>query len=216
MSSAHLINLAIHITAGTIALVIGFSILGRSKGTSNHRYWGRIFCYFTLIVCVSAAIGTLFFRFIPVFAILSVLVPYQLISGWRSIYTKDQGPAKIDAILTLFATVLLIALIPAVLAHAEGSVVVYSSLGALATILLYDTIRWLFPRRWYRSLWKYEHTYKLIASIFAMLSALVGNVVRFGQPWSQILPSVVGIIVIAYYFIRLHQKDSRLLVGARA
>jgi hypothetical protein len=28
------------------------------------------------------------------------------------------------------------------------------------------------------------------------LSAFVGNVVRWGQPWSQIAPSVLGVLVI--------------------
>jgi uncharacterized membrane protein len=219
MSPAHLTNLAIHVAAGTIALAIGFSILAKAKGTPTHRRWGRVFCYFTLVVCCSAAAGTIFFHFVPVFAVLSVLVPYQLVSGWRSVYTKEQGPLKMDALWTLLATAFFIVLIPAVLAHpAEASIVVYSSLGALATILLYDAIRWLFPRPWYRLLWKYEHSYKLIASIFGMLSALIGNVVRIGQPWSQILPSAIGLIVIAYYFSKLYYqgKGRRLVVEARA
>ena len=171
------------------------------------------------MVACSAAVGTIFFRFVPVFAVLSVFVPYQLIGGWRSIYTNSQGPSKIDAVWTALAFVFFIALIPAVLAHpSEAPVVVYSSLGALAVVLLYDAIRWLFPRRWYRHLWKYEHSYKLIASVFGMLSALIGNVVRIGQPWSQILPSAVGVLVITYYFIRLYRQEKRrpVLVGARA
>lgn len=219
MSPAHLTNLAIHVAAGAVALAIGFSILARAKGTPTHRRLGRVFCYFTLVVCCSAAVGTIFFHFVPVFAVLSVLVPYQLISGWRSIYTNSRGPSSIDAIWTLLACAFFIALIPAVRAHpAEAPIVVYSSLGALATVLLYDAVRWSFPRRWYRALWKYEHSYKLIASVFGMLSALIGNVVRVGQPWSQILPSAVGVLVIAYYFIRLYRqgKSRHVLVGARA
>ncbi len=217
MTPGHLTNLAIHVAAGTVALAIGFSILAKAKGTPGHRRLGRLFCYFALVVCSSAALGTMFFHFVPVFAVLSVLVPYQVIGGWHSAYTQGQGPSKVDALLTLLATALFIALIPAVLRHpTEASIVVYSSLGGLAMILLYDIIRWMFPRRWYRTLWKYEHSYKLIGSLFGMLSALVGNVVRVGQPWSQILPSAVGALVIAYYFARLYQLASRRsLTGAR-
>jgi hypothetical protein len=98
--------------------------------------------------------------------------------------------------------------VPVVLSHPSGApVVVYSSLGALASILFYDVIRWAFPRRWYRVLWQYEHSFKLIASIFAMLSALIGNVVRVGQPWSQIAPSAIGILVIFYFFFVLYRQD---------
>jgi uncharacterized membrane protein len=204
VSAAHLANLVIHVAAGTIALAIGFAMLAKAKGTATHRRWGRIFCYFTIVVCCSAAVGTTFFRFIPIFAVLSVLVPYQLIGGWRSAYTRDRGPAGVDALWTLLALAFAIALTPVLLSHpTKAPIVVYSSLGALATIIFYDAIRWLFPRRWYRVLWKYEHSYKLIASIFAMLSALVGNVVRVGQPWSQIAPSAIGILVIFYFFFQL-------------
>jgi hypothetical protein len=41
-----------------------------------------------------------------------------------------------------------------------------------------------------------------------MLSALVGNVIRAGQPWSQVAPSAVGMLVIVYFFARIH-RDSR-------
>jgi uncharacterized membrane protein len=216
MSPAHIANLAVHVTAGTIALGIGFTMLAKAKGTPGHRRLGRIFGGFTLVVCVSAAIGTAFFRFVPIFAVLSVLVPYQLIGGWRAVYTKGRGPAWIDGCLTLLALAIAVWLVPAVQAHpAEAPVVVRSSLGALAAILLYDGARWLFPRRWHRTLWRYEHGYKLIASIFAMLSALVGNVVRVGQPWSQIAPSAIGMLVIAWYFFRIH-RDGGIERGAIA
>jgi len=204
----HFFNIGIHVITGSIALIIGFTMLAQAKGTPAHRRMGRIFCYFTLAVCCSAIVGTIFFRFVPVFAILSIMVPYQLIGGWRSVYTRDQGPALVDVAFTLAALVCLIVLTPTVLAFpAQAPVVVYSSLGALATILFYDLVRWLFPRRWYRVLWKYEHAYKLIASIFAMLSALVGNVVRAGQPWSQIAPSALGFIVILYVLWQLYRQD---------
>lgn len=208
MPPAHLVNLGIHVAAGTVALAIGLTMLAKAKGTPSHRRMGRIFCYFTLVVCCSAIVGTIFFRFVPISAVLSVLVPYQLIGGWRSAYTRDRGPSKVDAICTLIATAFTIALLPTVLEYpSQAPIVVHSSLGALATILFYDAIRWLFPCQWYRMLWKYEHGYKLIASIFAMLSAFVGNVVRIGQPWSQIAPSAVGVLVILYFFWRLYRQD---------
>lgn len=215
MSPIHLANLIVHIGAGTIALTIGFFLLASRKGTAKHRRWGRNFCYFTLLVCLSAAVGTVFFRFIPLFAVLTVLVPYQLVSGWRSVYTKDLGPSVIDGAWTFVALTLSGALVPILLASpAGGNIVVYSSLGALAAILTYDTVRWLFPRSWFRILWRYDHSYKLISSLFAMLSALIGNVVRVGQPWSQIAPSAVGMLTIFYFFYRLYRQDSTRLAAS--
>ncbi len=215
MTPAHLANLGIHIAAGTVALAIGFTMLPRAKGTPTHRRWGRVFSWFTLVVCCSAAVGTVFFRFVPIFAVLSILVPYQLISGWRSVCTRSRGPAGVDGALTAMAMAISVALTPVLLLHPGASpIVVYSSLGALVMLLFYDSIRWLFPRRWYRVLWKYEHAYKMIASIFGMLSALVGNVVRVGQPWSQILPSFAGVLVVIYFFWKLYRQDKMSLVWA--
>lgn len=46
---------------------------------------------------------------------------------------------------------ILAGLLAPIVLRAEGAnVLVYSSLGALATILAYDAARWLFPRRWFR------------------------------------------------------------------
>jgi hypothetical protein len=46
----------------------------------------------------------------------------------------------------------------------------------------------------------------LISAQFGMLSALVGNVIRVGQPWSQLLPSAVGLLVVITTFIRLARE----------
>lgn len=207
MTYPHLANIALHVGAGTLALLIGFVMLAGRKGTAAHRRWGKGFCVLALVVSLSAAVGTLCFRFIPVFAVLTVLVPYQLVSGWRSIHTRERGPASIDAVWTLVALGLALVLAPAlVAAPGRPDIVAYASLGALFLLLAYDTVRWCFPRRWFATLWRYDHVYKLVASLFGMLSALVGNVVRVGQPWSQIAPSAIGLLVIGYFFVQLRRQ----------
>ncbi len=42
MSPQHLANLAIHVLAGTAGLLIGFTILGREKGTAQKSHWLRV------------------------------------------------------------------------------------------------------------------------------------------------------------------------------
>jgi len=210
MSLGHVANISIHVIFGALAIALGFVILFKTKGTPTHKRLGRYFVFLTSIVCATAIVGTLFFRYIPVFAVLSVLVPYQLLSGWYTVRKQSKEPSRLDAMLTLVAMVFLMVLAPKVLA--SHAMVAFSSLGALATILLYDSARWIFPKRWHLVLWKYEHVYKMNASLFGMLSAFVGNVVRMGQPWSQLMPSAAGLLVILFFFLKLgrHNEEAPL------
>jgi hypothetical protein len=150
--------------------------------------------------------GCLYHRH-ALFAELTVLASYQLVSGWRCAHTRQQGPAWIDALWTVLAVVITFFLWPIVTALEPGSstqpTVIYSSLASLAFVLGYDALRWLFPRRWFASLWLYEHVYKLLASFAALTSAFAGNVIRAWHPWSQILPSAVCLALIAGYFYLL-------------
>lgn len=214
MDTAHKINLAIHIGAGAIGILIGLVILIRSKGTQAHRRLGQAFAIAALITSASAAVGLMLFRFVPLFAILTVLAGYQLIGGWRSARLKARGPQVWDATLTLIAIGVTLLLVPAVYsAPAHGStqpVVITSTLGALALILAYDCLRWLFPRSWFARLWRYEHIYKLIASFAALTSAFAGNVIRGWQPWSQILPSLLGTLLIVWFFAQNARRQRSL------
>lgn len=202
----HLLNIALHVAAGALALLIGAAILFLPKGTATHRRLGRWFGVATLAVCFFAATGLVLFRFMPMFAVLTVLISYQLVSGWHSVTTQAQGPSRFDAMCTALAALSTLALVGVMRQQGVAlSTVLLATLGGTATLLAYDTLRWTFPRHWYRWLWRYEHVYKMLASLFGMLSALVGNVVRVGQPWSQLLPTALGLVVIAYFFWQLRR-----------
>lgn len=204
MTIEQLLNIMIHVVAGALGIAIGLMLLIRTKGTDSHKRWGRLFCYCGLVVCCSAAIGLTFFRFLPVFAILNLLVFYQLVSGWRSAYTRHAGPAVVDLFFTLLVLVIFAVLFSIVLKSNYGApVILYSTVATLILILVYDLLKWFFPRRVFSAFWKYEHLYKLISCVFGMISALTGNVVRIGQPWSQIAPSIIGMMVIMYFFYKI-------------
>lgn len=211
MSQPHLFNLAIHILAGTLAIVLGLYLLAMRKGTPLHRRRGRWFVWLTLLVCATAAIGNLLFGYRPVFAVLTVLVLYQLLSGWRAVHTRENGPQMVDGVMTAIALVCGLLILTSLRQDRSGQqvVVVLSSLGGLATILVYDSARWLFPHHWHSALWRYEHIYKLLASLFAMLSAAAGNLLRVGQPWTQLAPSVLGLICIVWCWRRQYRRDSQ-------
>lgn len=200
----HQANLLLHVLAGTLAMGLGFWILRLPKGDARHRRLGRRFALATLAVCLFAAVGLIAFRFMPLFAVLTVLVSYLALSGWRNARTRARGPQGLDAALTALATGLTLALAVGVAARDP---VARASLGAVAAILVYDALRWTFPRRWHAHLWRYEHLYRMVSALFAMVSALVGNVVRVGQPWSQLLPSALGLAVIAFQAWRVWRGE---------
>jgi uncharacterized membrane protein len=208
MTTLHLLNIGVHILAGSAAIVLGLYLLGKPKDAILHRKRGRVFVLLTAVVCLSAAIGNAVFRFMPLFAVLTVLVSYQLLSGWHVIYTRTKGPDALDAGLLLGAALLSAVLVrrlflDGAMAGASASAsVLYSTLAALALLLAYDAARWLFPRRWHATLWRYEHIYKILGCLFGMLSAAVGNTVRVGQPWPQLAPSVIGLIAVVWCMLR--------------
>jgi uncharacterized membrane protein len=210
MSIFHSTNIALHVSAGTIALGLGFAILWKAKGTSVHRQLGRLFCYASLGVCGFAATGLLVFSFRPLFAALTILVLYQVVSGWRLIHTKAAGPTRLDAAWTLMVTGSGAALAAVVWQMSSAlNVSVFATLGALALVLFYDACRWLFPSKWYVSLWRYEHCYKMVSSLFGMLSAFVGSVVLVSQAWAPLVVTVIGQVVILFLFYRLFSSTRR-------
>jgi uncharacterized membrane protein len=207
----HLLNILVHIGAGIAAMALGFFVLWRPKDAIHHRRRGRVFVLLTAVVCLSAAIGNAVFRFMPLFAVLTVLVTYQLLSGWHVIYTRTKGPDVFDAGLLLGAAIMAAMLARSLFAAGAmvgaSASVLYSTLAAVALLLAYDAARWLFPRRWHATLWRYEHIYKILGCLFGMLSAAVGNTVRVGQPWSQLAPTVLGAIVVAWCWVRTYRAQ---------
>ena len=204
MPDLHYLNIVVHVVAGATGLLVGTTLLYLPKGTPRHRWWGRIFVGLAAVVCLSAWAGTVFFRFVPVFATLSVLVTYLVLGGWRVVYTKARGPGIWDALLTAAAVAGTAGLVPILLQakHGQGSSapVVLSTLAALAVIIVYDIAKWRFPRHWHAHLWRYEHIYKIVSALSGMASAAVGNL--FHTTSAQLLPSVIGSGVIAWFFWR--------------
>jgi uncharacterized membrane protein len=214
MHAMHLLNIAFHVACGTVAMAVGLLILAADKGTHRHRLLGRRFAWLTLGVCASAAVGNLLFRFIPLFAILTVLVLYQFLGAWRAVHTKANGPQALDAAMTACAAVAAFMLAPMVSAAQGGSAaVMHSTLAALAAMIGYDICRWWFPAHWHATLWRYEHVYKALASLFGMLSAASGNLVPAAQPWSQLAPSALGMATIVWTMWRTWRRQ-RMLAAA--
>lgn len=155
------------------------------------------------VLVATAAIGTL--RSAPLFSLLTLLVAYQLFGAVRSVRYRQSGPARADVIATLVAMAIGWTLGPTLLGPRGRvpSIVILATLSAFLILVTYDLIRFLMPSSARQAAWRYEHVYKMVGSFAGMLSALAGNVFRSWQPWSQILPSVLGLGVIAWFFWRI-------------
>jgi hypothetical protein len=84
--------------------------------------------------------------------------------------------------------------------------IIYSTLGALVVMTLYDLARFRFVAAWRRTLWRYDHLWKMISAYFALVSAFTGTVLPQYKPYSQFGPSVVGVLLVLgfglYYALR--------------
>jgi uncharacterized membrane protein len=210
---SHTTNIALHILIGASGILIGLVILFSVKGDAMHRQRGRWFLLAVGGVVATAVLGLSLFRYMPVFAVLTVVVGYQTFSGLRAIRNKARGPQAIDALATALATLLLAAVAytlfvaPVGQAGAPSFALKMAAVSGGVILLTYDIARWTFPRHWHTTLWQYEHTYKMIASLSGLVSAVSGNVIRVGQPWSQLLPILFFVVVIAVEFWKIARKN---------
>lgn len=73
----------------------------------------------------------------------------------------------------------------------------YSTAAFVACIALYDLSRQFWAAYWLRYVRPLDHGLKMTGCYFAMLSSGAGNLLKHLQPWSQVLPSSLGILVMA-------------------
>jgi len=203
----HTANVAVHVLFGTLALVLGTIQLVRAKGDARHIRCGRWFLACILVSVATAATGVVIFRFRAFLGVITMLVAYWAFSGYRALRIRLTGPTLRDALgafaglgaAGLFILYLRVAQFP------WAPAVVYSTLGTLVTVALYDLARFAFPVRWFAKLWVYEHLVKMIGAFSAALSAFSGTVLGAWQPYSQLVPSALctaAMFGFVFYFRR--------------
>jgi uncharacterized membrane protein len=193
-SLMHTANVLIHVVAGTLALILGFVQMAMQKGGSDHVTRGLLFVRAVWIVVATAALGLLVFRFVAFLGVITLLVAYWAYSGQRALRLRNAGPRAQDAMAS-GAGLLAAGLFVVFLKRATfpwAPIVIYSTLGTLALVCLYDLARFAFPTRWYQGrLWLYEHIVKMLGAHSALGAAFSGTVLVALQPYSQIAPSVL-------------------------
>ncbi|UQB69325.1 hypothetical protein [Epilithonimonas zeae] len=207
-SVLHSTNIITHIVAGTFALIIGFIILIKKKGTLTHKRIGRWFLISMILVVLTGAVGVIIFNRNLFLLVLTTLVGYNTYSGIRIIRTKTNEPKMVDFSAMIFAvvTTLYFLYYLKTIGFYWNPVIIYSTVGYLFMVIAYDLLRYLIPISNYGNLWLYEHTCKMISALGGLLSAFVGTILPDYKPYSQFLPSAIMTIVMIIFVIMTRQK----------
>lgn len=202
----HQTNIVVHIIAGSTALLLALFILLLKKGGKTHKKLGRFFLILLVVVIVTGLFGVLIFKVNTFLLVLTLLSGYNGYSGYRNIKLKSNVLKLQDilaAIIALSSGLYFLYYINTI-GMIWSPVIIYSTLGFLFLIIVYDLSRYMIPKNRYKNLWFYEHIYKMVAAFTALLSAAVGTLLPNYKPYSQFLPSVIGTFLaigfIAYYY----------------
>jgi hypothetical protein len=197
----HEINIGIHASIGTIAIVVGILALYYNKRTLVHKKWGFFFMILLSGVIITGFIGFLFFRNDPFLSMLTILSAYVGYAGFRSVKLREKRATILDAVIALGALSAGIShVLNLVNSQATWSAtIVMSTLIALALVTTYDLLKYFFLYPFLKGWWLYEHIYKMISAFSALVSAFAGNVLKDFHPYSQIVPSAICLILIIYF-----------------
>ena len=173
------------------------------KGGGAHKWVGRIYLGFFIIVISTALIGSVAFGFRAFLAALTLSAGYWLLSGLRVLNIREDGPRSFDNIAALIFMGFAAALALYMRGHPEQSTLAaYIALANVVSVCVYDLARNINARGWLKRSWLNEHIYKMIGSHAALLSAAGGNLFLSLQPWSIFLPTTMSLILIVVFVLR--------------
>ncbi len=191
----HDINKLVHIAAGALALMVGLIPLLTVKGGPLHRRFGTIMVGLGGVNLAAAFVGVAFFNPPPALVAAFVAASYQYLSSLRALMAR-QGSGAVDFLLAAAGLAacgwLYVVMGPGTKAWTPA--IGYSTIGYTAFLCLYDLSRPLWRKTWL-TIRPLDHGLKMTGFYFAMASAGAGNLLRGYQPWSQVMPSLIGMIV---------------------
>ena len=200
----HSLNIYIHVAAGILALLSGFIALNSVVGSPIHVRSGKIYLSLLCFVILTGLIGIIFFNVNHFLIVITILSGYQGFSGYRIVLHKNNQFKMLDIFITLLTLTSAVYYIIRMnnIEVIWSPVIIYGTLGYLFCIILYDFGRYFISEIKYKNIWIYEHIVKLTGSYFAIFSAFVGTVFPKWQPFSQIIPSGLGVIIMLYFVLR--------------
>ncbi len=218
LSVIHKINIAVHIIAGSSALIVGLMALIVKKGKKLHRLTGRLFLILMTIVIITGLIGVFVFGRNTFLLVITVLSGYQAFSGYRAIKAKSNVPRFTDIFICLLSLVSVLYFLYYFksIGMIWSPVIIYSTVGYLLLMIVYDLGRYFIPTKTYGNLWLYEHILKMVSAFTGLLSAFSGTVFPQYQPYSQFIPSILGTLAAICFMIAVPNRKKHIDVNVKA
>jgi uncharacterized membrane protein len=206
----HKTNIFIHVIAGSVALLTGIVILFAGKGTLFHKKAGKVFLILLAVVIFTGLVGVFIYGRNNFLLVITVLSGYLGYSGYRAVKMRHNQPRLADIGVALMSLLLVGYFI--YYFHSIGMiwvpVIIYSTVGFLILVVMYDLLRYFIPKAAYANVWLSEHIWKMISAFTALLSAFCGTVFPQYQPYSQFMPSVFGSLLAIGFVIAAYRKKS--------
>ena len=99
----HFSNIAIHVLAGSAALILGIVALISTKGKRIHVKSGIFFLRVIIIIIFTGLLGVFVFGRNTILLVVTVLSAYSAFSGYRTLQTKSNEPRLLDTIVAILA-----------------------------------------------------------------------------------------------------------------
>jgi len=211
MKDLHHLNILFHVLAGSIALLAGLAALIVRKGSAGHIRFGRYFMRMIIVVITTGLIGVFVFKRNNFLLVITLLSAYNCFGGIRVIRLRGQRPGTIDLVVPLIviAAALYYLYYISSIGLYWNPVIIYSTIGALFLVTGYDLCRLFFSKNLLQKASGYEHIYKMVSAFSGITSAFTGTVFPQYQPYSQFLPSVIGLAYIIVTFIWFSNKRAK-------
>ncbi len=213
--------LTLHITAGSLAIVAGFSSLIPKKGTPWHKLFGRLFFYAMLGMAGAASYLAVFSSSETINALIGLFTLYLVLTG-RLAASNHKGITTIkEKIAGLFAVLLFLGfLILSIEAARSGEAIIdgvyveaFYVYTVLAAVAIFLDIKVLVKGGVYGKQRIARHLWRMILALFIAVGSLF-----LGQPQvfpefirsSGLLAAPVFLVVLALFFWMI-----RVYVGGR-
>ncbi|TWF40496.1 hypothetical protein FHW36_104178 [Chitinophaga polysaccharea] len=140
LSVLHSANIITHVTAGSVALILGLVALLTRKGGILHRKSGRLFLLFLSVVIATGLIGVFVFGRNTFLLVITLLSGYLGYSGYRVLQAKSNqfnGSDVVVALVVLCADFYFLYYFKSI-GMIWSPVIIYSTTGYLLFIITYD------------------------------------------------------------------------------